>query len=314
MTCYHPIPCYWHKYRKTKIGTPDITFNPLESDPDLPEFAIPCGQCIGCRLDRSVDSAVRAHHESQLWEHNCFITLTYDNEHLPLYNSLMPPDLTKFWKRLRKRRPGERIRYMACGEYGTNYSRPHYHAILFNCEFPDQSPFSRTKTGFINYVSAELRDLWRFGFHTINNVSFETCAYVARYVTKKITGGDDRLFYTYLDQDTGEYITRYKEFSRWSSKPGIGADYFRRYWRDFIRLDRCVVNGKKFPIPRYYDKLLASEHPEEFAILKAKRLVNSEVYKLTPDATMGRLAVREQVKELKAAKLFRPFEAALKDY
>ena len=80
MTCYHPITAYWSRTLKTKLGTPAITFKYADCDPELGEFQIPCGQCIGCRLDRSLDSAVRAHHESLLYDRNYFLTLTYTND------------------------------------------------------------------------------------------------------------------------------------------------------------------------------------------------------------------------------------------
>lgn len=311
MTCYHPITAYWSRILKTKLGTPAITFKYSDADPELGEFQIPCGQCIGCRLDRSLDSAVRAHHESLLYDQNYFLTLTYDNDHLPPFGSLIPRDLTLFWKRIRKR--GINLRYMACGEYGSTYGRPHYHAIIFNLPPLELRQIGTTKTGFPTFVNDLFAECWPFGFHTLNFVSFESCAYVARYVTKKILG-DGKEIYEKFDPETGEVDCRVKEFSRWSTKPGIGHDYFMKYWRDFYKIDCCLINNKKFKIPRYYDRLLLREHPDVFEIVKQKRILSAQSYRLTPDAQKDRLAVREEVKRLRAERLLRPYEAQITEY
>ena len=102
---------------------------------------LPCGQCYACRIAKSREWASRCVMESKLHKENCFITLTYNDEHLPSDLSLQKDDFTKFIKRLRKN-TGDKIRYYACGEYGDLYQRPHFHACLFGYRPDDLVLFS----------------------------------------------------------------------------------------------------------------------------------------------------------------------------
>ena len=114
--------------------------------------ALPCGQCHGCRLERSRQWAVRCLHESTLHAQNCFITLTYDDANLPTNGSLYYPDFQKFVRSLRD--AGYIFRYYMAGEYGSNFDRPHYHSILFGMHFPDKTYFGKGEAGFEIYKSA----------------------------------------------------------------------------------------------------------------------------------------------------------------
>jgi hypothetical protein len=98
---------------------------------------LPCGQCIGCRLERSRQWAMRCLHESSLYDRNAFVTLTYDDEHLPPGGSLNYPDFQRFMKRLRKNSKSP-IRFYMGGEYGESTLRPHFHVCLFGYDFPDK--------------------------------------------------------------------------------------------------------------------------------------------------------------------------------
>ena len=148
---------------------------------------IPCGKCIGCRLAHSRQWAVRCVHEASLHERNCFLTLTFDDAHLPVSGSVSVRDVQLFLKRLRKALSYQniKIRFFACGEYGDKNLRPHYHLILFNYDFSDDRQLLRQTPYGPLYISDFLFRLWPYGFHTIGNVTFKSCAYVARYVTKK---------------------------------------------------------------------------------------------------------------------------------
>lgn len=128
--------------------------------------------------------AVRIVHEAQMWPQNSFITLTYRPEDLPQGGSLNVEHYQLFMKKLRARNTGHKIRFFHCGEYGEKLSRPHYHAILFNYDFPDKKVFSE-KNGNTIYTSELLEDIWGKGFCTIGDVTFQSAAYVARYVMKK---------------------------------------------------------------------------------------------------------------------------------
>ena len=147
---------------------------------------LPCGQCYACRIAKSREWASRCVMESKLHKENCFITLTYNDEHLPSDMSLQKDDFTKFIKRLRKN-TGEKIRYYACGEYGDLYQRPHFHACLFGYR-PDDLVLFSVRSGVNLYTSSTLEKAWQYrGFVTVGDVTYYSAAYGARYVLKKTT-------------------------------------------------------------------------------------------------------------------------------
>ena len=148
---------------------------------------LPCGQCMACRLNKSRDWATRCVLEAKMHKDNCFVTLTYDDNHLPADYGLKKDDLTKFFKRLRFN-TGAKLRYYAAGEYGELYSRPHYHICIFGWR-PDDLILYTVRNGVSLYMSETILKAWQYrGFVTVGDVTFESAAYVARYVTKKITG------------------------------------------------------------------------------------------------------------------------------
>ena len=201
MPCYKPLHAFRSLDKKTKNGKTAIFFKRADAGNLSLRIDLPCGQCIGCRIDRSRDWALRCVHEASSFTYNCFVTLTFDDVHLNHRGSLVKSDFQKFMKRLRKRYDGIDavsrpdgsvhfpIRYFHCGEYGSLLSRPHHHACLFNFDFPDKELWS-TRSGVRLFRSESLERLWPFGFCTIGEVTWESAAYVARYVTKKVTGKD----------------------------------------------------------------------------------------------------------------------------
>lgn len=310
MTCYHPIDAWYSFEKKTSKGNRAITFSMQDAIP-YTHFQIPCGQCIGCRLARSADAMVRCIHESKMWPVNTFVTLTYSDNYLPEDNGLCFRDLQLFWKRLRRYYDGRKIRYFACGEYGTLGHRPHYHAIIFNCDFADKKPFFKAPSGAITYRSDILSDIWGLGYCTVGDCTPESAGYVARYVTKKITGDGNRN--DYVDDD-GVCIS--KENSRWSRDPFIGGSYLAQYWEDiYLRGDRCLVNYggkmKKFRVPRAYDKWLAENKPEVFADIKAERAKSALEYQRSSESSWQRMRVKEELHQLRAQKLVRNLEEQL---
>ena len=118
-----------------------------------------------------------------MYDDNCFITLTYSNQHIPADGSLDVRVFQKFMKRLRKRF-GDGIRFYHCGEYGSLLGRPHYHACLFNFDFPDKYLW-KENNGQKLYRSPSLEELWPYGYSSIGTVTFESAAYVARYILKR---------------------------------------------------------------------------------------------------------------------------------
>ena len=101
------------------------------------DFQVPCGKCLCCRASKSKEWALRLKHEQAFWDREGFITLTYADEYLPTGGVLVKRDLVNFFKRLRKAISPRKIRYFACGEYGTRTCRPHYHAIVFGIDSRD---------------------------------------------------------------------------------------------------------------------------------------------------------------------------------
>lgn len=211
---------------------------------------LPCGQCLGCCLERSRQWAVRIMHEASLYDHNCFITLTYERN---------PVDLDirhvqQFYKRLRKL---HRVRHFSCGEYGTLNKRPHYHACIFGYDFPDKL-LLKESNGNKLYSSAELSRLWGWGFCTVGNLSFDSAAYVARYCLKKQAGASSQDPWERIDPRTGEITTVSREYVHMSNRPGIGAGWIDKWCSDVYPSDEVIVRGRSCKPPRYYDKVLES--------------------------------------------------------
>jgi hypothetical protein len=250
MPCYHPLTAYRSK-SLTVNGKRQLVFNQKDSNGDKTEIS--CGQCMGCRLERSRQWAVRISNEASLYEKNCFITLTYAPEHLPPNGSLVLEHFQKFLKRLRKQY-GPKIRFFHCGEYGEQLSRPHYHACIFNFDFADKYHYRSSARGDFIYRSQSLEKLWPFGRCEIGNVTFESAAYVARYITKKLSGPLAAAHYTKLDTETGEIITKKPEYTTMSRRPGIGADWLKLYSTDVYNHDRLIIRGGvQIPPPRFYN-------------------------------------------------------------
>lgn len=291
MTCFHPITAYYSRVQNP-TGKYSLVFNYENSDKTRESVRVPCRKCIGCLLDQARDVSVRAYHESLLYDNNCFITLTYDNEHLPADRSVSKREFQLFMKRLRKYFSNIQIRFLACGEYGAQTNRPHYHALLFGIDFLDKTAFSRSRAGYVNYVSATLAKLWPFGHHTINSVSINSCGYVARYVTKKLFHSSRVLPTVKID---GRYYQVQPEFCLRSLRPGLGHDYFLKFYSDFYSVNSCLIDGKRYSIPAYYDLLLERYHSDLYEQISEERKIKLEEYKLTGELTSDRLRVREQV-------------------
>lgn len=305
MPCYSPLTGYKSKYIEPS-GKRRIVFNPNNGYADL-KVEIPCGQCIGCRLEKSRQWAIRCVHEAQMWEDNCFITLTFSPENIPEDQSIRKEHFQKFMKRLRKKlaRPKDNpVRYYACGEYGELRNRPHYHAILFNMDFADKKLWSK-KNGNLLYRSEILEKLWPYGFCSIGNVTFESAAYVARYVMKKRTGEDSEKDYRLLDKETGEVHQIEKEFALMSRRPGIGKGWYENYYKDTDK-DFILVNRKKVKIPKYYDSLREQFDEEFYENTKHKRRLQAAKHK--SDNTPIRLQQKETVQKAKVDLLKRNIE------
>lgn len=303
MPCYRPLQAF-----QTSGG--DIVFNELRRHRTMRALDLACGQCIGCRLERSRQWAVRCVHEAQLHENNSFITLTYGPGHLEAARSLCYRDFQLFMKKLRRSTP-EKIRFYMCGEYGEKNKRAHFHALLFGHDFNDKTEIKSAYQGkklqqshsFALptlqatppplYRSEKLTELWANGRAVIGAVTFESAAYVSRYIAKKMTGDAADRHYTELDLDTGEINTRTPEFSHMSLRPGIGKNWFDKFTTDAYPEGQIVVRGKQATTPKYYDKLFKKLDPAEFSEMQTNREYRKELNR--QDNTQERLAVKQKV-------------------
>lgn len=226
-------------------------------------------------------------HEASLHDANSFVTLTYADAPL----GLVKRDHQLFLKRLRKS-VGKRISFFLAGEYGETFARPHFHALIFGWWPKDAVPWKKSGDGSELYVSALLDKLWGKGFCSVGAVTFESAAYVARYVTKKVTGKAAKPHYTVVDED-GEIHEVEPEYAAMSRRPAIGKRWVERFGEsDAFRHDRIVSRGHESPLPRYYDKLLKDR--DEVRALKVKRK-RMGAPRNVEDSTPARLAVREKV-------------------
>lgn len=225
-------------------------------------------------------------------ELSTFVTLTYAPDKLPSGGTLVPDHLRLFMRNLRHASTAP-VRFFACGEYGEELSRPHYHAILFGVDFPDKVKLRETPRGDALYRSALLERLWPHGFSTIGAVSFESARYVAAYCVKKIGGKKADEHYRRVDLETGEVYQLHPEFIRMSRRPGIGSTWFDKFGADVYPSDEVITQTRAAKPPRYYDKKLKAADPETAASITKKRVERANT---RFDETMpARLRVREEV-------------------
>lgn len=234
---------------------------------------VPCGSCIGCRLEYSRQWAMRCHHESKMHEQNSFLRLSFNESHLPSNRSISKRDLQLFFKRLRKKLYPKEVKYYACGEYGDSVGhRPHYHVCLFGHDFEDKkiheygtgkrSKAKPNKGVFDIYKSEVLEKVWGQGYCAIGELTFDSAAYCARYIVKKITG-------PYADK---HYNGLTPEFCLASQ--GIGKSFFNKYFNDIYPKDFVTINGKKLSPCRYYDHLLMHKDLDLYLEIKERRKEN----------------------------------------
>lgn len=230
-------------------------------------------------------------HEASLHTDNSFITLTYDDEHLPHRGQLVRDHWQRFAKRLRKKYGPKSARYYMCGEYGKLYGRPHFHAVLFGHDWRDKQPYSTNDTGDTIYISAELERIWGQGLCTTADVTFNSAAYVTRYCMDKRTGPIAEEWYRRWDE-LGAYQLE-PEFGQASLKPGLGAEWIKKYHADVYTTDNVITNGHKSRPPSYYDdkyKLIDPDHLEELKLHREEKAHENRW-----DNTPARLAVKKQV-------------------
>lgn len=204
--------------------------SPFRVESDGAYYAVPCGRCPPCKKNRINDWVYRLQQEDKVHLSSMFVTLTYDTQSVPitpkLRMTLKPSDLKDFWKRLRYYALGDKIRYYACGEYGTERYRPHYHAIIFGLTDPKH-----------------IDKAWTSGTTHIDQVTPASIAYTAKYIQKP----------SRIPQYKGD--DRHPEFARMSQ--GLGKNYITSEKIEYHHADlsrNYVTNpgGAVQRLPRYY--------------------------------------------------------------
>lgn len=298
MTCYSPLKGF------ENIEDGGIVFK--RSNQAGAAMEVACGQCMGCRIDKSKEWAARIVHESQMHQANSFVTLTYDDKNLPYDGSLNKAHFQKFMKRLRRRNEGQRIRYFHCGEYGQKLSRPHYHACLFGIDFADRIPYS-TSNDVITWTSEELTEIWGMGFTTCGELNYQTAAYTSRYILKKVTGNRADDHYSRVNLNTGELIQLQPEYVTMSlgrkKGDGIGGSFYKKYETDFYPSDECPVPGQGVykKVPRYYEQMYADRNPDTYEEIKKRRKIYRDEH--ADEYTAKRLETKYKVKKAQLSQL-----------
>lgn len=301
------MPCTAPKtawvYGTTKNGKPNYVF--YKPGIETEEQKIPCGKCISCQLDRSKEWATRAVHEAQMHPLNSFITLTYDDEHLPENSTLVPDDLRIFIKKLRKKlswrvrcygnekrkRPilpkGEKrekwyahnsagLKYLAAGEYGDikNTHRPHYHICLFGWDPLDKEYFFTNNHGDPVYKSKWLSDIWQKGYVTVGELNYRTAAYTARYTLKKIKDYGEKERHEIIDYETGETNLSFRQY--------VLKEIMENKIPEFIRMSQGIGKSwyQKYKFDTYKDYVHVSKQKHKIPRYYDKLLEKEDPQKL----------------------------------
>lgn len=288
MPCFRPVTCW-----KDPDGGP-ISFFERK---DFREISIPCGKCIGCRIMVRDGWAFRAYAESQMHDENCFLTLTYSPENVPLDNSVDHRHWQLFAKRLRKGVGS--FRFFMCGEYGEQFSRPHYHALLFGYRPDDMRQSNSMYSKYALFESEYLSRLWGKGFVSVGEVTMQSARYCASYVTKRMSEENwKRSELAYHVDQYGEIHERRQPYCKMSLKPGLGSSWLAAYRSDIYNNDSVVLHGgQRVKVPRYFDDLMAEFDCDELEASKLRRTKLAE--RFIENNSRARLEVREKCAEAK---------------
>lgn len=284
------MPCY----------RPIVAFKPVDGGPvifsekkDHQQIELPCGKCIGCRIRKREEWAVRIYAESKMHGVNWFATMTYDDVHIPRDYGLNYADVQQLNKNLRKKFGA--FRFFVAGEYGDKFGRPHYHAIYFGLDLPDVRKCNSVYADHDLYQSEQFESSWGKGQCIFGAVTYESARYCATYTTKRVTGEIADEHYERYSPLTGEITRVPAEFAKMSLKPGLGVSWLEKYWPDLYLTghNAVVINGSKKTIPRYFDKQLDRIAPMVLEGVRYDRY--KEAMKCSENNTAERLEVRERV-------------------
>lgn len=212
----------------------------------------PCGKCLECRGAYVRQMTTRGLHELQTAGPSSFLTLTYDDEHLPLDMCVSVREMQLFLKRLR--RAGFDVRYLLCGEYGETTHRPHYHAILYGQAFRRGSvEVEPSRSGLPQWTHNAIEDAWQGrGRHRLGMATHDSIQYTAGYIYKKLTYGERLMAVPFHVPGMPFPVYRTEPFVLASKNPGLGLEYFARNAENILARGNVVSNGREVPIPRYY--------------------------------------------------------------
>lgn len=296
MACEAPLTAY----RPTNGGP---VFFQRPQTTTYSTIQLPCGKCILCRQEHARQWAVRITNEASLWPLNSFVTLTYDDQHLPPDGNLRYKDLQDFWKRLRKK--VGKLRYYSVGEYGDKTNRPHYHACIFGHAFEQDRQILRSEP-YLLWTSPTLLETWGNGHVSVGALNFQTAQYTASYVTKKL-GYKHR--YVQLDRESGELLDMVQPRAFISNGGGrqtgaqgaIGKQFIKKYVDNIYAHDRVIINGTEQKPPKYYDKYLSTYDERRHKRIKEERQKNA--VKTTPEENRARATNARARTKLKSNKV-----------
>lgn len=274
MSCFKPLKLYRTVDPATGILSPIKSyggyiddFDEFQKDnPLFQKWLVPCGCCDECKADKAHEWSNRLMLESlaQGEDRSWFVTLTYDDDHLPvdfvcdrengsvgLKGVLMMSDVSSWLKRLRSRLNQSGVRFFAAGEYGDASRRPHYHVILF-ADLPDVRslrPVDGDK--FVSLprgtmFSQIIEDTWCKGGTSVSPANLYTMSYVSGYVQKKLTGKalqDYDQLVKLLQIDYPDLKVQPPERALMSRRPGIGVPYFESH------VAECETGTVAVPVP-----------------------------------------------------------------
>jgi len=222
---------------------------------------VPCGKCLSCRISKRREWSLRLYHELATSEDAMFLTLTYDDDHVPDNGSLRKKHVQDFIKRLRRQmeyyNDTRKIRYFLSGEYGDQTQRPHYHAILFNLSLSDNDKqLIKDQWPLCDWTNPHIAK------NSFGTVTPDSIQYVAAYIDKKYSG----------DLATQEYVDKGREPVFKLCSKGIGRDFCDLNGDQLYDNLYTTMQGVKMSLPRYYcNRLQIPEH-----ILKLKALEAEE--------------------------------------
>lgn len=278
MKCFNPLVAYIDK-RDNKKYLNDFIF--LKNIKDLCKLKldidngrriiVPCGDCFGCRANKAKEWTIRNVFESQKYENNIFLTLTYDDKYCPTF--LVKSHLSNFIKLLRThliryKNYKDKIKYFGCGEYGGKFGRPHYHLIIYNLALDDL-----VKVSDNNYVSPLISSCWIYGLHSVGFINEKSISYVSGYTQKKInktlSSSEKRLLKKWLLNHKEHFQNCFILASK-----GIGLEYYESHKDMYDKgyfLYHTPGNTQRIKSNKYFDYRLKRDDELKYNLIKSQR-------------------------------------------